>query len=109
MPSTLASLGLVYGISFTAMSSVLALLYGHALRKRIALELNAFEELGTRHQRRQWWVMALTGVVSSLWAGLLPTLWGVWAGMIYMTLAASMPILAIGHEKQARALEIASR
>jgi uncharacterized membrane protein len=92
--SELTGLFVIYGIGFAAMAGLLAVLHLHALRRRTDLGLNEFEELASRYQMMQWWVMAATGVVSALWAGLMPPRLGVWAGMIYSSLAVIMPVFS---------------
>lgn len=96
----LTGLFVIYGIGFSAMASLLVLLYGHALTLRDRLELNEYEILSTRHHMAKWIVLGATGLVSTIWAGLLPSEWGIWAGMVYPTLGMTMPLVAIRYRRQ---------
>jgi uncharacterized membrane protein len=106
--SNLPVLFVIYGLGFTAVSSLIGLLYYRTLRMADRLALDPLERLRTRQQITSFGVMAVTGFVSCLWAGLLPHWLGVWSGFWYCTLPVSMPILAIVHERQAKKIHVQS-
>lgn len=72
---------------------MLGLLYAHALRVP-EQRLSALERLRTRHKIESYVVMGATGLVSALYAAVMPGWMGVWAGFIYATLPITMPIQA---------------
>ncbi|MBK7670609.1 MAG: DUF1211 domain-containing protein [bacterium] len=89
----LVGLFVIYGLGFAAQSAMLGLLYAHALRVP-ELRLSALERLRTRHKIESYVVMGATGLVSALYAAVMPGWMGVWAGFIYATLPITMPIQA---------------
>ncbi len=98
----LTGLFVVYGLGFAVQMEMLALLYLRALKAGDALRLDGLERLRTRQDIDRHGLLALTGLVSALWAGLTPPWLGVWAGFVYMTLPVTMPLMAI---RQRRAVE----
>ena len=98
----LTGLFVIYGMGFAVQMVMLALLYLRALKAAGPLRLDAVERLGTRQGIDSHSVLAVTGLLSALWAGLLPAELGVWAGFAYTILPFTMPALAIRH---ARAVE----
>ncbi len=89
----LRGLFVVYGVGFAAQSGLLALLYRHALRAP-GLALDAAERLHTRRHGASYLVMGATGLVSAVWAAVMPGRLGVFAGFLYATLPVTMPLLA---------------
>ncbi|HPF35057.1 MAG TPA: TMEM175 family protein [Candidatus Krumholzibacteria bacterium] len=104
----LAQLFVVYGVGFCAMTGIVALLYGRALKAREALRLNDLEQLMTRQAVTAHVIMAGTGLASALCAWLLPVRWGMWSGFFYATLPVTMPLTAILYERRAERLRAAS-
>lgn len=100
----LRGLFIIYGLGFAAQSTMMALLYAHTLQVP-RLRLDAGERLRTRHKVESWAVMLATGLLSALWAGVMPDPLGVFAGFVYATLALTMPIQATRQERQAQRLE----
>ena len=98
----LTGLFVIYGLGFAIQMEMLALLYLRALKGAGALRLDPVERLRTRQEIDRHGVLALTGLASALWAGLLPPRLAVWAGFVYCTLPVTMPWLAV---RQARAVE----
>jgi len=70
------------------------------------LALSSLERLRTREEIVSFGALAATGLLSSLWAGLLPPEWGIWAGFFYGSLAISMPLIATFYERKAGRLEM---
>lgn len=102
-PAELRGLFIIYGLGFSAQSALLLMLHVHTLRVR-QLKLDAGERLRTRHKAEAWSVMCATGLISALWAGLMPAGIAPFAGFVYMTLSVIMPIQAVKHERQVRRL-----
>jgi uncharacterized membrane protein len=100
----LLGLFVIYGLGFAAQSAMLGLLYAHALRVP-ELRLDAMERLRTRHKIESYVLMGGTGLVSALYAAVVPGRAGVWAGFIYATLPLTMPALARWHGRQTRRLD----
>jgi len=95
----LTGLFVVYGLGFAVQMEMLALLYLRALKAGALLRLDAIERLRTRQDIDRHGLLALTGLVSALWAGLLPPVLGVWAGFVYATLPVTMPLLSLRHAR----------
>lgn len=94
---TLTQLGhmfIVFGIGFSAMSGVLAALYLQASSRREMLLLNEWEVYQARSEAMIWITLALTGMVSTLIALLLPGDLSPLAGFVYWTLIVTMPVQA---------------
>lgn len=102
--SDLPRLFLIFGIGFWCLTSLVVLLYIRALRAADKLLLNSFERLKTVAAAFSFGVLATTGLVSGMWAGLLPLKWGVWAGFWYCTLPISMPLVAVIFNRKAQHL-----
>lgn len=100
----LRGLFIIYGVGFAAQAGMLALLYAHTLRVP-HLRLDVGESLRTRHKVESWVVMLATGLLSALWAGVMPDPYGAYAGFVYALLSVAMPVLATRQERQARRLE----
>lgn len=73
----------IFGLGFTAVYGVFALLYLQAWRRRDELALTAIERLRTRQSLADQLAMVLLGLASMLEAQLLPTRWIGSAGLIY--------------------------
>lgn len=99
----LRGLFIIYGLGFAAQSALMALLYAHTLRVPL-LRLDAGERLRTRHKVVSWLVSLGTGLLSALWAGVMPDRLGVFAGFVYALLAVIMPIVATRQARQAQRL-----
>lgn len=100
----LRGLFIVYGIGGMAQTGLLALLFLRALKLGPMLSLNDLERLRTRQEIASFGLIAMTCLISILWAWVMPPPIAVYAGFAYMTLAASMPTVAIVFEKKAERL-----
>lgn len=96
----IAGLFIVYGLGFAAIATVIALLYAHAARRSGALRLNTLERLSTRSEIFGWSIMAMSGILSALFAWLVPGDFKAFAGFIYFLLPIAMPVNAIYFERQ---------
>ncbi len=96
----------VYGVGFAAQAGLVALLHARALKVGDMLGLNEVERVRTRQEIVMSVVLGGTGVVSAVWAAVMPAWLGIFAGFIYMTLPVTMPVLAIRYARRAEALEI---
>ena len=97
----------IYGLGFCALTGLIGLLYGRAMRAADRLVLNELERLRTREEIVSFGVLAATGLASSLWAALLPPQLGIWAGFLYGTLSITMPLVAVTYDRKAGRLKIA--
>jgi uncharacterized membrane protein len=100
----LRGLFIVYGVGGLAQTGLLALLFLRALKAGPALGLDALERLRTRQEITSFGLIAMTCLISVFWAWVMPPPIAVYAGFAYMTLAASMPTVAIVFEKKAERL-----
>lgn len=96
----IAGLFVIYGVGFAVISTVIALLYLHAARCSGALRLNALERLSTRNEICGWSIMAVTGILSTLFALLVPGDFKAFAGFVYFLLPIAMPINAIYFDRR---------
>ncbi len=97
----LPMLFVIYGLGFGALTGLIGLLNLRAVRRADHLALNELERLQAREEVVSFGVLSATGLVSCLWAGLLPAQWGVWAGFWYSTLPISMPLVAVSYRRKA--------
>ena len=103
----LTGLFVIYGVGFALQTAMLALLYLRALKAAASLRLDALEALRTRQGIALSAVLALSGLMSALAAGLLPTALGVWAGFVYASLPLTMTLMATRYGRQAESLATA--
>jgi len=101
----LRGLFIIYGLGFAAQSAMMALLYAHTLRVP-CLRLDAAERRRTRDKVESWGILLGTGLLSALWAGVMPDPLGAFAGFVYATLAVTMPIMATRQERRERRLAV---
>ena len=104
----LTGLFVIYGLGFAVQMEMLALLYLRALKAAGPLGLDTVERRCTRHEIDRHGLLALTGLASALWAGLLPPRLGIWAGFVYMSLPVTMVLLTV-RQRQAVARMLARR
>lgn len=95
----------IYGFGFWVMCGLIMLLYMHALRRRVWLNLNAAETLVTRSKIVFWLIPATTGL-----GGMLIALWApeggvIFAGLIYCLLFVLLPLHGFLERKFLRALD----
>jgi len=94
----------IYGVGFAAQTGLLALLHVRGLKVADALGLNAAERLMTRQEVVMNLVLGGTGVLSAVWAIVMPVQLGVYAGFWYMTLPVTMPVLATWYARRVQKL-----
>ena len=82
----------VFSGGFLAVACVFLLLYGHALRKRKALALNALEVFETKISIGAAAINAFTAIVSLAIAWLTPIRWAGFSGMIYVMIGPGFTI-----------------
>jgi uncharacterized membrane protein len=100
----LAALFIVYGIGFFTISVVIVLLYLRALKVADLLRLDEVEVLRTKEEVEAWSIMCGAGILSALFAWLVPGHFKVFAGFVYFVLPVAMPWVAIRYQKRAEAL-----
>ncbi len=99
----LADMFVVFGVGFSAMSSVLAMLYLRVGACRERLRLNSRERYFARTQALAWGILTMTGIVSTLGALFLPPRFAPFAGFFYWSLMFTMPLQAhLAHRKRRR-------
>ncbi|MFG0330560.1 MAG: TMEM175 family protein [Phycisphaerales bacterium] len=95
---------IVYGIGFVSMSTTLVLLYAHAWRRRVELELNELERYITKCEVVSWLIVIGVGLLSITLALAVPAnMFGV-PGWAYALLAIVMPIFGVVTDRRIRAL-----
>ncbi len=80
----------IYGIGFFVLAGIISLLFFRALRSSNALLLNEEEILLTKSGGIAWLSQSLIGLVSTLWALVLPPQVGVMAGFVYFLIPFAM-------------------
>jgi len=73
----------IFSAGFLAVSCIFMLLYGHALHRRAALELNALEVFDTKVSIGAGAINAVTAMASLVIAWLAPIQWSGLSGIIY--------------------------
>lgn len=76
----------IYGLGFTAVFLLFALLYAHALRKRDELQLNSVEVFDTRTSIMENLFACAVGLLAVLLAQTVPVRWSGATGFVYMVL-----------------------
>lgn len=104
----LRDLFIVYGIGGLAQAGMVTLLYARALRLAPTLRLDVVERERTREEIVTFAVFCATCGVSILWAALMPLRLAVFAGFAYMTLGASMPLIAVLFARRVERLQAAA-
>ncbi len=89
----------IYGVGFTALTGMLALLYLRVLKAGDELRLDEVERVRTRQEVAHNLVLGGTGVASALWALVMPGDVAIYAGFWYMTLPLTMPFTAVRFQK----------
>jgi hypothetical protein len=82
----------LYGVGFTAMSLLIALLNLHAWRNRTVLELDVVERHETIASMGAWLILAGVGIVSTLLSMVLPPTLAGLPGWAYAMLGIIMPL-----------------
>lgn len=103
--SQLTGLFVMYGFGVTAMAALMALLFKRARTVRKQLKLNSLELVWTDSEIVIWFTMSLTGLVSALFAAVMPPRIGIFAGFAYFTLPILTTYLSIKYGKKARSLK----
>ncbi|EDY82038.1 hypothetical protein VDG1235_1658 [Verrucomicrobiia bacterium DG1235] len=92
----------VYGIGFFVLTGILSGLFYRALKSAEELGLNSFERIRTEEGVAMWLIQSGVGLVSALWALLLPASWGVMAGFLYFVIPIAMPIVGVRYGRKAK-------
>ena len=98
----IGSLYAVFGAGFSTLAGMLVALYLIALKRRTQLALSPLEVFYTRADALVWSLAAITGLVSTLLAILLPDAVSPAAGYVYWSLAVTMPLFSFWCSKRAR-------
>lgn len=92
----------IYGIGFAMLAGTLAALFWMGLVKREELKLDTYEIIRTKESVVIWSIQATVGLFSALWALLLPSWLGVYAGFLFFILPIAMPICGVRFGKLAK-------
>jgi len=90
--SDLIGLFAIYGIGLFAIAGILSLLYLQALKNKTLLNLTHFEINQTKVKISLLGIVAVTGLIASILALILPNFLGIQSGLIYLTLPISIAI-----------------
>ncbi len=98
---------LVYGMAWSSLGIVVALLYRQAWKQRDALRLNRTERLATRAEIARWMWVPVTGAISVAIVFLIPKGGPNWLaglpGLAYAAMALTGPVMKISERRwQAR-------
>ena len=95
---------IIYGLGYAVLMSMFVFLHAHALSKSGELCLNPVEKMKTKGEISSFMVLAGTGLLSALFAWLMPPQVGIFAGFVYMLLPVLMPVIGIYYSKKVQAL-----
>jgi hypothetical protein len=100
----MSGLVVVYGIGVALLAGLLALLYRRSQAVADTMKLNEEERLRTRLDLMVWSIHSSVGLLSALFAWLLPERIGVYGGFVYFLLPATVPFVGIHFGRRIRAL-----
>lgn len=92
--SQIANLFAFYGIGYATLTGVIALLHWHAHKEKEELALSELETLDTRYNAITWSIHCSFGILSALFALLMPTGIAVYSGFVYFFLGVIIPLVA---------------
>jgi uncharacterized membrane protein len=102
----LALLFTIFALSYLAMSLAIILLYWHAWRSRVELQLDAREVLATRLMMGSWAVLASPALLSLILANTMSGIWIVSAGFVYSLLSVAMPMWESRFHKRLEEIQV---
>jgi len=88
------------------MAGMMALLHIRARKVSNILRLNRLELTKTSSEIISWSVQAATGFISALFAWLMPDGINVYAGLVYITLPVTQPLIAVYYAKKTAVLSV---
>lgn len=95
----------IYGVGFTAVFLLFALMYAHALRKRQELQLNSMEVFDTRTGIIENLFACSVGVLAILLSQIVPVKWAGISGLFYMVLGIGFTWIGTARSKLRRKVE----
>ena len=95
----LTDLFVFYGIGFFALTGIVAMLYKYALSKKDEISLSNYEQIKTRAEIAHWLLASVTGLLSALFALIMPLHIGVYAGFFYTSMAITMPMVSVYYSR----------
>lgn len=98
----IANLFIYYGVGYSTLTGIIALLHFHALRKKIELELTANETLAAKKSVSVWGTHCCFGFLSILFSLSTPSDIGVYSGFVYFLLGAAIPVVSIYYDRKIR-------
>jgi len=104
-PLEMNGLFVIYGLGFSVMAGLMMLLFNRPRQLKDQLKLNKLENFLTKQEVTLWAVLSLTGLISGIFALLLPPRIAIYAGFIYFSLPFSMNITAFYFQRKAKNLK----
>lgn len=104
-PGELPRLMIIFGIGYVAIFAVFILLYWHAFRRRVQLELNELEVFDTRNSVQEAALNCSIGLLSIAVASFGGVKYGTLAGPVYMLLGVVMTVNGVLMGRRRRRLE----
>lgn len=95
-----SGLFVIYGIGYTAMTGIIMMLFVWSLKCKRLIKLNKIEELHTRLNIGVWATLASAGVLSVLFAWLMPSSLAVYAGFVYFLQALIVPFVTRKYRRE---------
>ncbi|HEY0406527.1 MAG TPA: TMEM175 family protein [Pyrinomonadaceae bacterium] len=87
-----ATLMIIFGVGYVAAFLIFVLLYWHAYRKRVELELNELERFDTRNEMQESGINVVIGLISLALASIGGPRYASMAGIVYLLLGPAMGI-----------------
>jgi len=103
--SELINLFFVYGIGYSVMAFLMAILYKRSKRAKDILKLNQLELVLTNLEITTWYIMGVTSLISALFALIMPVPIATFAGFVYMSLPFTMTYTGIYYNKKIGSLK----
>ena len=97
---------IIYGIGVATIAGLIALLYVRAKSARIRLKLNKIEIIKTDADIANYILLAGTGIVSALFAWLIPPNINLMAGFVYLILPIAIPLMSNHYKKKIKKMQI---
>jgi hypothetical protein len=98
----IGTLFVIFGAGFSTLAGLLVGLYLIALRRADTLCLSRREKIFTQGDAIGWGLVCLTGIISTLVAGLLSDELSPLAGFVYWSLIVTMPAFGMWFKRQQR-------
>ena len=101
----LVNIFIIYGLGYALLMLMFVFLYYHAYGLADQLLLNKREKIKTMGNIISFLVQACSGLISAVFAWIMPTSIGIFAGFVYMLLPIVMPFVGIYYSKKLKHAE----